>query len=723
MKKKLVFLFCFFTLGLTAQVPSYIPTNGLVGWWPFNGNANDESGNGKNGSVVGAILSSDRFGHANSAYFFNGSSDYIDVPVQQSNVTNFSMSCWFKCPSSATAGRYRGIIQSSGGTGKALSIQMSADPTFTAPFKLSASINGSGVFNGWITPNTFNDDVWHHVVAVISAPSGSQTNSSQISFYLDGNLINTVSTAVNYSSVSVPFNGSGNTKIGRTEHCCNPTSNFFNGNIDDVSIYNRALTQEEITGLYQSCTTPTANITPQSNTNFCQGNNVVLNATTGTNYTYEWYNNGTLISGAATNSYAATTAGNYTVKVIDGSCNATSSATTLTLIDTVTWTGIVDNDWHKPCNWSPEVVPECCNSVKIPFTPISPVVSGVGKAKNVTLYSTSGATLTVNNGANLQIETCPVNKTENSCPTLPIISTTAISSITQTTAVSGGNITYSGASSITARGVCWSTTASPTVANSKTTDASGTGTFTSNLTTLTAGTTYYVRAYATNASGTSYGNEVSFIAVNPQPAYPMGSVYCNGTPTLVVDVTNPTTGKTWMDRNLGASQAATSSTDVLAYGDLYQWGRGSDGHQCRSASTTSSLSSSIQPTNSNYILAPNTPYDWLSPQNTNLWQNVNGINNPCPSGYRIPTNTEQNTERLSWSVNTSVGAFSSPLKLTVAGYRFYVDGAFHNVNLLGHYWSSVIDVTNSIHLAFSTSNAYMYSNYRSGGFSVRCIKN
>ena len=55
-----------------AQVPSYVPTNGLVGWWPFNGNANDESGNGNNGTVNGATLTSDRFGSINSAYSFNG---------------------------------------------------------------------------------------------------------------------------------------------------------------------------------------------------------------------------------------------------------------------------------------------------------------------------------------------------------------------------------------------------------------------------------------------------------------------------------------------------------------------------------------------------------------------------------------------------------------------------------------------------------------------------
>ena len=66
------------TLGLTAFtmaqiVPNYVPTNGLVGWWPFNGNANDESGNGNNGTVYGAMLTNDRFGNLNSAYSFNNS--------------------------------------------------------------------------------------------------------------------------------------------------------------------------------------------------------------------------------------------------------------------------------------------------------------------------------------------------------------------------------------------------------------------------------------------------------------------------------------------------------------------------------------------------------------------------------------------------------------------------------------------------------------------------
>jgi hypothetical protein len=97
------------------------------------------------------------------------------------------------------------------------------------------------------------------------------------------------------------------------------------------------------------------------------------------------------------------------------------------------------------------------------------------------------------------------------------LTTTDVSAITSTTAVSGGNITNNGGGDITARGVCWSTSANPTTADSKTTDCTGSGTFTSNLTGLLPGTTYHVRAYATNASGTAYGNDVTFttLAVIP----------------------------------------------------------------------------------------------------------------------------------------------------------------------------------------------------------------
>jgi CubicO group peptidase (beta-lactamase class C family) len=93
---------------------------------------------------------------------------------------------------------------------------------------------------------------------------------------------------------------------------------------------------------------------------------------------------------------------------------------------------------------------------------------------------------------------------------LPTITTTPSTSITFSTAISGGNITNNGGADITARGVCWSTTQNPTIANSKTTDGSGTGVFSATISGLNEDTSYYVRAYATNSLGTAYGNQISF---------------------------------------------------------------------------------------------------------------------------------------------------------------------------------------------------------------------
>jgi uncharacterized protein (TIGR02145 family) len=208
----------------------------------------------------------------------------------------------------------------------------------------------------------------------------------------------------------------------------------------------------------------------------------------------------------------------------------------------------------------------------------------------------------------------------------------------------------------------------------------------------------------------------------PLPQYPAGSVFCASGPTAIVDVTNPTTGRIWMDRNLGATQAATSSTDANSYGDLYQWGRRSDGHQCRTSATTTTLSSTDQPANGSFITAPNTPYDWRSPQNDNLWQGVNGVNNPCPGGYRLPTEAELEAERLSWSSNNAQGAFASALKLPVAGYRASSNGSLNFVGTYGFCWSSTVNGVDSHYLFFSSGGALMSSSGRAYGLSVRCLK-
>ena len=210
--------------------------------------------------------------------------------------------------------------------------------------------------------------------------------------------------------------------------------------------------------------------------------------------------------------------------------------------------------------------------------------------------------------------------------------------------------------------------------------------------------------------------------LSSDPEYPTGTVHCDpDNPTAVVEVLNPTTGMIWMDRNLGASRVAQSSSDSEAYGDLYQWGRGPDGHQCRNSSMISSLSSIDQPGNGYFILAPESPGDWRSPQNTNLWQGLNGVNNPCPDGYRIPTDSEWVSEFNSWISQDLDGAFESQLKLPIAGFRNFNNGQLA-FGAFGYYWTSVVNQTQSLNLYFSSTNATILSNNRGFGRTVRCIK-
>jgi uncharacterized protein (TIGR02145 family) len=282
------------------------------------------------------------------------------------------------------------------------------------------------------------------------------------------------------------------------------------------------------------------------------------------------------------------------------------------------------------------------------------------------------------------------------------ITTTGIINITFTSAIFGCSITDDGGYDITGRGVCWNTAPNPTLANDHTTDGNGAGSFISELTVLNEGTTYYMRVYATYEGGTVYGFEYSFKTIG--------------------EVTNPTTGLIWMDRNLGATHIAYSSIEEQAYGDLYQWGRNPDGHEKRNSGTTSILSSSDNPGHSSFILALNSPYDWHSPQNDNLWQGVNGINNPCPEGFRLPTEVEWLFERLSWNRNDSFGAYNSPLKLPDAGGRNGSNGSLTGVDSHGFYWSSTVDGTNSKRLVFNNNDAYIQGDARASGSSIRCIK-
>lgn len=248
---------------------------------------------------------------------------------------------------------------------------------------------------------------------------------------------------------------------------------------------------------------------------------------------------------------------------------------------------------------------------------------------------------------------------------------------------------------------------------------------TQSYTLVAADENKYIRVYMTPkaSSGTLTGSEVRASTFSG-PVMATGSF---GDGTMVVDVTNSTTGKTWMDRNLGALWAATSSDDEGSYGSTYQWGRASDGHQCRTSSNTATHATTAEPSLGNswdtkFITSGSAPYDWLSTQDDNLWDGVGATNNPCPTGYRLPTQVELDNERASWSSNNTSGAFSSALKLPVAGYRSYIDGTLGNVGSRGYYWSSTVTGINAYYLSFGSSFANMYSNYRGFGCAVRCIK-
>ncbi len=217
-------------------------------------------------------------------------------------------------------------------------------------------------------------------------------------------------------------------------------------------------------------------------------------------------------------------------------------------------------------------------------------------------------------------------------------------------------------------------------------------------------------------SGTSSGTNVMSAYQGPTVSLSPG------------EVLNPETCKIWMDRNLGASQVATSSMDAAAYGDYYQWGRATEGHEGITSSTTSTIATTAAPNLGNswdgkFITNSSYPSYWLTPQNDNLWQGVSGANNPCPSGFRLPTITEWEAERNSWATNDPAGAFGSPLKLTAGGFRIYNNGTLVSVGGDGDYWSSAVNGVDAGGIGFSDSfTSGIYYNRRANGFSVRCIK-
>ena len=182
-------------------------------------------------------------------------------------------------------------------------------------------------------------------------------------------------------------------------------------------------------------------------------------------------------------------------------------------------------------------------------------------------------------------------------------------------------------------------------------------------------------------------------------------------------------GNCWLDRNLGAPRVATSSTDPQSYGDYYQWGRLKDGHEKSNSGTTSTRSSTDVPGHGNFITHSSSPYDWRSPQNDNLWQGVDGVNNVCPAGFRLPTSDEWSTLVSAENITDRPTAYASSLKLPAAGYRSHWSGNMNSVGSNGYYWSSTVSGTSARGPNFYASSVYpTTTNSRAYGFTVRCIE-
>lgn len=192
-------------------------------------------------------------------------------------------------------------------------------------------------------------------------------------------------------------------------------------------------------------------------------------------------------------------------------------------------------------------------------------------------------------------------------------------------------------------------------------------------------------------------------------------------------------GRTWLDRNMGAEDRATRSDDNWAWGSLYQWGRGNDGHQCvnwksgqpPTSGTIATLSAGDVPGHGLFIIFDNLRRDWRITRNDNLWQGVNGINNPCPAGYRVPTSAE-------WQAEIPyISGANGPMAVLALPAPFLRErnGTFYQFPSGTSYWSSTATEYVNNTLAASTLSAFtngggsIQTGYRQQACPVRCIKN
>jgi len=236
MKQSYHFLFIFFLVCFTSKLysqslPSYVPTNGLVGWWGFNGNAQDGSGNGNHGTVNGATLTTDRFGNQNGAYSFDGVNSSINVINSSTLQTpnSITINLWMS---------FSGIQQSNSRLiskgWSPMGFELHRDLIFNNKIRFGGAYNGNGY--GPLSQTIFNDSVWYMITAL--------DNGSVKYLFVNGVLEDSL--VHNYGVIPT---SQASLFFGRNSQIA---TDFLNGKLDDIGIWNRALTQQEITNLYNS---------------------------------------------------------------------------------------------------------------------------------------------------------------------------------------------------------------------------------------------------------------------------------------------------------------------------------------------------------------------------------------------------------------------------------------------------------------------------------------
>ena len=298
MKLKSILLTAVATISLAsatmAQVPNYVSTNGLVGWWPFNGNANDESGNGNNGTVNGAALTSDRNGQSSSAYNFNvnnwsfgSGGDNIYIPYNPSfNFSDFTISTWVKRTSAGSTispqslsiiRRFQYGYNNPNGETWVLEVAHGTSPSGSILYGTVIEQSPSPAQNFFSQSNqTVPLNQWCNIIMTYS--------QNTINLYIDNQLVGTATDP----SITINTIGNSGISIGLSEQA-NGQWAPFDGSIDDIGIWNRALTQQEITDLYNTanCSNNTS-ITPQTNSLTTGGTASFTATTSDPNPSYVW---------------------------------------------------------------------------------------------------------------------------------------------------------------------------------------------------------------------------------------------------------------------------------------------------------------------------------------------------------------------------------------------------------------------------------------------------